>query len=201
MSDDAALRLLLFDRTAGALAATWRAGAMGYAALGRVDAWHGAASWDEGLDWLCHVGGARRIGEIQFWGHGQPGQLLIDRNPLTRAALGGGHRWHPALVRIRDRIEGPDALWWFRTCLTFGGEAGHAFARDWTRFFDCRAAGHTHVIGPFQPGLHALRPGEEPRWSPHEGVDAPVRRGWPQWMWWNAPRTITCLTTRLPSGV
>ncbi len=190
------LRLMLFDTTAGALTQSWRAGAALYRGLGRLDAWHGAATWDEGLAWLTAVAHDRRIAEIQYWGHGQPGCVLMDRKPLDTSALNAAHPLRARLAAIRDRLAGPDALWWFRTCSTFHGEVGHAFAREWTRFFGCRAAGHTRVIGPLQGGLHSLRAGAEPTWTIDEGA---ARSRVPQWLTW-APHTITCLGGRVPEG-
>src|SRR6185369_4655873 len=69
-----------------------------------------------------------------------------------------------------DPNKGEPALWWFRTCETLGADCGQAFARAWADFFKCRVAGHTHVIGFHQSGLHSLRPGEIPTWSADEGI-------------------------------
>ena len=190
------LRLLLFDSTAGALTVSWRAGAVLYRALGRIDASHGAATWDDGLSWLATFAKDRKISEIQYWGHGQPGCLLLDRRPLDLSALDAGHALRPSLEAIRTRLIGPEALWWFRTCSTFHGDRGHAFAQGWTTFFGARAAGHTRVIGPLQGGLHSLRPGEAPAWSIRDGAR---RSRVPQWATTDA-RTITCLGGRVPDG-
>ena len=103
-------------------------------------------------------------------------------------------------MRVRDRLL-PDgeALWWFRTCETFGTETGQRFARAWTRFLGCRAAGHTYVIGAWQSGLHSLQPGETPRWSPEEGVQpGPTPRSLTSRP--GAPNTITFLHGRIPEG-
>lgn len=200
------LRLVLYDRTcvgrAGlpGLTTSWRAGSWLYTRLGRVDAAFGAGSWDAGLRWLAEVRSPQRIEEIQYWGHGQPGRLLLDRQPLELTALQPAHPLHASLAAIRSRLVPGESLWWFRTCLTFGGEPGQRFARAWTRFFDAAAAGHTQVIGPLQGGLHCLRPGEEPGWPREEGVDLPASR-LPQWLRPGAPSTITCLHTRLPPAL
>jgi hypothetical protein len=201
------LRLLIYDRTCGGraglpgLSHAWGAGRHLYRGLGRIDAGFGAASWSEALDWLAGVRATRPIGEIQFWGHGRFGCALIAGEVLDLHALSPGHPLHERLARIRDRmLRGRDGLWWFRTCETFGGTAGHAFARAWTQFFACRAAGHTHVIGVWQSGLHALLPGAEPTWSVDEGLAAsasapaalPSRPG--------APNTIHFLSGRIPPG-
>lgn len=203
------LRLMVYDRTCGGpwglpgLTFSWRVGGVLYRALGRLDDWKGVASWPEALDWLLARSREERIAEIQFWGHGNWGCVLIDRVPLDVKALEPGHPWRERLVALRERlVEGSEALWWFRTCETFGTERGHAFARAWTRFFGCRAAGHTYVIGPWQSGLHCLAPGAEPHWPVEEGVPAEKRSGLRHALWSGprVPHTITCLHGRVPPG-
>jgi hypothetical protein len=203
------LRLMVYDRTCGGrwglpgLTFSWRVGGVLYRALGRLDDWKGAASWPEALDWLLERSREERIAEIQFWGHGNWGCVLIDRVPLDLRALEPGHAWQARLAAVRERlVPGGDALWWFRTCETFGTARGHAFARAWTRFFGCRAAGHTYVIGPWQSGLHSLGPGEEPHWPVEEGVPPVARSGLRRGLWSGprVPNTITCLHGRVPPG-
>ncbi|MET0405724.1 MAG: hypothetical protein ABW123_25110, partial [Cystobacter sp.] len=85
---------------------------------------------------------------------------------------------------------------------TFGTARGHAFARAWTRFFGCRAAGHTYVIGPWQSGLHSLGPGEEPTWSVAEGLppDGGDTARTARMSGRREPNTITCLHGEIPPG-
>jgi hypothetical protein len=169
------LRLMLFDRTCRGgrfrpgLSHAWAAGGRLYHRLGRIDRWYGAASWAEGLDWLIDASRDRSIAEIQFWGHGRWGGLWIEDELLEADALSPGHRHHARLAAIATRLT-PQSLWWFRSCDVFGTELGHQFARAWTRFFGCRAAGHTYTINMLQSGLHVLGPDEEPTWSVTEGV-------------------------------
>jgi hypothetical protein len=202
------LRLLIYDRTCPGrglrpgLSRAWHLGHGLYRALGRLDDACAAATWAEALDWLLERSSAERIAEVQFWGHGQWGQVLIGTERLDAGALVRGHELHARLARLRGRMEpGDGGLWWFRSCETFGGARGQAFARAWTAFFGCRAAGHTHVIGVWQSGLHALRPGEAPTWPADEGlppgdpaprVALPSRPG--------APNTISFLQGRIPAG-
>lgn len=204
-----ALRVMLFDRTcrgwAGlpGLSASWRVGGKLYGALGRLDAWRAVSAWPEALEWLATIGGDSSLAEIQFWGHGKWGRAFVDRVSLDEGALARKHAWNPLLRRIAARLTGPSALWWFRTCETFGDREGHSFARAWSDFFGCRAAGHTYVIGPWQSGLHSLSPGAEPQWDPDEGL---IRDGRGQ----RAPKarpsgpfepnTITCFHGAIPAG-
>lgn len=201
----APLRLMIFDRTCrGArlrpgLSHAWTIGGVLYGALGRLDDWRGVSTWIEGLDWLLARSEDRTISEIQFWGHGEHGCAWIEEDKLDLTALEPGHPVHERLVALKPRLV-PDgrALWWFRTCGTFGTRAGHDFARAWTRFLGCRAAGHTHAINFLQSGLHELAPGAEPHWSEAEGYapDLEEPTGAPSSVF--APRTITCLHGAVP---
>jgi hypothetical protein len=201
------LRLLIFDRTCAGrpglpgLSQAWGAGRHLYRGLRRIDAGCGVASWAEALQWLATIQGPRPIAEIQFWGHGRFGQALVAGEALDATALHPGHPHHGPLTQVRDRmLRGDAGLWWFRTCETFGTARGHGFARAWSDFLGCRTAGHTHVIGVWQSGLHVLRPGATPSWSVDEGIAAagatapalPSRPG--------AVNTISFLHGRIPAG-
>ncbi|MHB8876627.1 MAG: hypothetical protein ACYC8T_23270 [Myxococcaceae bacterium] len=204
MSGPGALRLMVYDKTRSAgrgLTLSWRVGGWLYGALDRFDGWTGAKSWDEALDWLASFRAPARIEEIQFWGHGNWGNVKLGGVPLDVRALEPSHRWHPRLAAIRSRlVPGGAALWWFRTCETFGRAEGQAFAASWVRFFGCRAAGHTYVIGPLQSGLHVLAPGQTPAWPldeglPHGGAVGRARRSMP-----GSPNTVSFLSGKIPRG-
>ncbi len=189
------MRVGVFDRTQGTLTATWRAGTVLYRGLGRLDATFGATSWAEALDWLA--GAKEPIEEIQYWGHGRWGRVLVDRDVLSAESMGGPLRRR--LEAVRERLA-PDALVWLRTCEAFGARAGHDFAQRLADFFGVRVAGHTYVIHAWQSGLHGLRPGAKPDWSASEGLaegtpEDPNRahNSVP-----GAPRTITCFTGVVP---
>ena len=199
------LRLMIYDRTCRGrrflpgLTHSWLVGGYLYRFLGRIDAFAGASSWAEALEWVGDVAPSRPIREIQFWGHGKWGLARIAREPLDRSALSPGHPHRRRLESVRERMQ-PDGLWWFRTCETFGAERGHDFAQAWCEFFGGRAAGHTFIIGPWQSGLHVLRPGDRPHWPVDEGL----REGTPSepkrafWSRPGAPNTITCLHGTIP---
>ena len=110
-------------RDGGHLSLVWAPGARLYRGLGRIDAARGVASWDEALDWL---GRHESISEIQYWGHGKWGSARVDDDVLDGASIETRHR--KPLEAIRERLAA-DALVWFRTCETFGAQAGHDFAQ------------------------------------------------------------------------
>ena len=203
------LRLLIFDRTCTGrpllpgLSHAWIAGAWLYRGLRRFDARLPATSWDEALAWLAAVRPGEPIAEVQFWGHGKWGEARIGADRLDAAALRPGHPRHPALRALRARLlPGGQALWWFRTCETLGAAPGHDLARRWTDFFGARVAGHTYIIGPWQSGLHSLAPGQDPTWSPREGLLAgtPQRPERAAWSAPGQPNTIHCLHGAVPPG-
>lgn len=196
------LRVMLFDRScrgrgpAPGLSHAWAAGGAFYRRLGRIDACFGAGSWAQGLDWLLEASRERPIAQIQFWGHGEWGGVWIDEELLTTAALDPAHYLFDRLTKLKARLVPGEALWWFRSCDVFGTAAGHAFARAWTRFFGCRAAGHTRQIMVLQSGLHVLAPGEEPSWPAEDGVVDGLWHAAESGMF--VPRTVTCLHSTLP---
>lgn len=199
------LRLMVYDATCTGtlvgLTHVWRTGGLLYGGLGRLDAWRGVRSWAEAFEWLASHQPDRPIGEVQYWGHGKWGRALVATEVLDRSALRPGHGLHAPLARVRERTTA-GSQWWFRTCDTFGASVGHDFARAWTEFFGCPAAGHTYVIAAFQSGLHRLRPGDAPHWPAAEGIaegtpDRPVRSTWSGPL---RPHTITCLHGAVPEG-
>lgn len=192
------MRYLVYDKTDGALSFTWARGAQLYRSLRRIDAYVGVASWHEAFAWLAAQPGP--IDELQYWGHGKWGCAMVDDDALDTRALEPAHRKHRELEGLRAQLA-PDALIWFRTCETFGATAGLDFAARFSDWTGARVAGHTHVIGFHQSGLHALAPGITPDWSPEEGllrgtIDAPerARRSAP----WR-PHTITCFANQVPA--
>lgn len=195
------LRLLIYDDTCRGrpfltgLTHSWIVGGWLYRLLGRFDYLRGIRSWAEGLQWLAEAAPHRPISEIQFWGHGKWGLAKVGTESLDTSALRPDHPYHSLMCAIRDRLVDSNALWWFRTCETFGCRPGHRFSVEWTNFFGCRTAGHTYIIGPWQSGLHCLDPGQRPDWSVEEGLargtpDAPRKALWSKP---GEPNTITCL--------
>jgi Domain of unknown function (DUF4347) len=191
------MKLLVFDKTDPRLSIAWRNGARLYRGLRRIDAAHGVASWAEAFEWIASHD--LPIDELQYWGHGKWGAALVAREHVWNASPSAAMQRD--LERFREQLA-PNALIWFRTCETLGARAGIAFAERLADWSGARVAGHTHVIGFHQSGLHALAPGIAADWSESEGLvegtaDAPerARRSAP----WRT-RTITCLAGQVPAA-
>lgn len=204
----APVRLMIYDKTCvgrgglPGLTHSWIAGALLYRALGRIDLYRGVSSWEEGLSFVADAALERPIAEVQFWGHGKWGEAFVQRDVFDERALLRGHSLEPLLRRVRARLTDENALFWFRTCETFGAQKGHSFASALTDFLGCGAAGHTYIIGPWQSGLHRLQPGEVPQWSEVEGIaegtaERPTKALWSRR---RAPNTISCLHGRVPAA-
>lgn len=197
------MRVLVYDRTCvgrvGGMSRVWAAGAALYRRLGRIDAAHGVASWDEALRWLAARPAAIR--ELQYWGHGRWGRAFVGEDALDASVLAPGDPRRAALEAVRERLA-PDPLVWFRTCETFGARRGIDFAERLADFLGARVAGHTFVIHHYQSGLHGLAPGCRADWSADEGLAAGTpddpRRARSSAPW--APRTITSLSGRVPDA-
>lgn len=199
-------RVVIYDATGhgrawfqAGLTASWRLGGALYRRYPRAlqaDHVYGAHSWTDAFAFLATLPADVDIGEVQYWGHGLPGRVMVADDVLDISALTApDHRLRADLEAVRGRLA-DDALVWWRTCSAFAGAAGQAFAVAQTRFFGCRVAGHTFVIGPWQSGLHSLSPGATPDWPATEGLagtqgvpSSPTR-----------PNTITCLHGRVPDG-
>jgi len=202
------LRLMVYDRTCVGrlvgLSTAWRAGSSLYRALGRLDATFGAASWEEALEWLAQHEASLPIREIQYWGHGRWGRVMVDAEALDAAALRSGPlvaRLEAVRERLVAREEGDRTpCLWLRTCEAFGADVGHDFARRLADFFRAPVAGHTHVIGAVQSGLHGLLPGHAPDWPAEEGISdgtaAKPRQAHGSGI--GRPNTITCFDNAVP---
>lgn len=186
-------RLLIYDRTGGALSASWAAGCLLFRALRRFDASHGVATWGEALEVVLDEGDDAPIAEIQFWGHGSPGRTYIAGKSvgLRELALGAEE-----LAAVRRRLA-PGALVWLRTCSAFAGKVGHAYARRLADGLGCTVAAHTHAIGLWHGGLHTLGPDEAVHWPEGEGIGEGGRLLWSSR---TTPKTIPFIRPDIPAG-
>ena len=202
---NAPLRLTIYDKTditsdllgldvPIGLTHSWFAGGRLYRMMRWVDETRGFATWEDALDWLAHTEPDQKIKQIQVWGHGGPGRSYMAGEALSHDSVYQG-RHVLALQLIADRMT-RDGVIWFRQCSVFAGPNGHRFARTGANEMGCRVAGHTHIIGPWQSGLHTIEPNENPRWPTGEGlVDGKPVWGRP----WTA-NTVNMLRSDIPDG-
>lgn len=180
---------------------SWFAGGRLYRRFGAIDTFEGFKVWHKALEWAATVYPEQKIDHIQYWGHGSPGKVWLNKETLTVDSFDGPYK--DLLAEIRDRLT-DDAIIWFRTCATLGADRGRLFARRAADFFGCRIVAHTHNINFFHGGLHSLRPGQDPTWPREEGIDegtpeAPKKMKSSGW-WWSQPNTITCLNNEFPEA-
>ena len=202
------LKLVVYDRTCvtgypwPGLSRYWGAGARLYRGLGRVDGSHAVTSWADALNRLIDCEPGRSIAEVQFWGHGKWGEARIGAEVLNLRTLLHTDPLATRIDRLRARLASDSALFWFRTCETFGALPGQAFARAFSERLGCRAAGHTYIIGYWQSGLHSIEPGGLPAWPSDEGLrhGSPAAPESARASSRRAPNTITCLDGRVPQG-
>jgi len=145
----------------------WTVGGRLYRALRWVDECKGFSNWTEALEWLANVHPEEKITQIQVWGHGAPGRSWMGKTQVNAKSF----QEHGAVLEaIKNRMDSNSVIW-FRNCGVFAGNKGQHFAKEWARNMNCVIAAHTYIIGIFQAGLNTLRPGQEPLWSPLEGIE------------------------------
>jgi hypothetical protein len=182
------------------LSHSWFAGGKLYKLLRWVSECKGFSSWEQALSWIGNYKADRQIEQVEFWGHGSPGKSWNNGEPLHRkSVLGGPHEM--AIRKIAERMT-DNGIIWFRNCSVFAGVPGHEFAKTWSSELDVRIAAHTHLIGPFQSGLHTCGPGEEPKWPTSEGIaegtpEMPLRLR--NSMLWS-PNTVFMLSKGVPKN-
>lgn len=194
----------LNDATQDGLALSWKWGGKLYQMFHRFDLVISALSWEHAIEQILYKTQDCPIGEIQFWGHGWPGAAFVGSDRLDIYDFLEGHRSELAnfLIQLSSQLDA-DSLVWFRTCATFCGAKGQAFAYHLSDLLGCTVAGHTHIIGPWQAGLHTLKPHQDPYWSVGEGIaegtPSRVKKAKTSTPF-TSPNGISCLTSKIPKG-
>lgn len=187
------MKVLLYDNTENKFVGwSWKIGARIYKVLGIFDKVVPVHDWEEAIDSLVKIyinDPDCRYMNVQFWGHGSPGQARINRKALKLEHLDG---------IAPGMFAGTNSLFWFRCCSTFRGEKGHQFAKDVCTKLGCQVSGHTYIIGfPFHSGLHSLKPGQTPEWQLMEGEKA---SGGSKMSMFGEPNTIWTWKNKIPEG-
>lgn len=161
------------------LKTTWVVYAWLMKAVGVIDCFYGANSFEEAVAWLKTKG---KLKTVQYFGHGSAGYVWCGTQWLTPQHL----------IQLKGLVE---EYVWFRTCSSFQGKAGQQFALRVTRYAGCVAAGHTRIIGVVQGGLRVLSVGQLPDWPVEEGE--PKKTWWPNVLKWG-PNSVLCFAMSLP---
>lgn len=204
------VRLMIYDDTTiddgwhgwkeDGLAYSWFAGGRLYRWARWLDKVKGVSSWAEAFEWMMAEGKKEPISMIQYWGHGSWGHVWIGKKGFNLRSIkknnANAQKWQELRQYLTD-----DAVIWFRTCSTFGGPVGKAFASEFAKLVNCKVAAHTHIIGPLQSGLHTLKPEQEPYWPDDEGIKTlPDGSKESVWSGFGAPNTVFCLKGSIPEG-
>ncbi|MBI5866493.1 MAG: hypothetical protein HZB38_18650 [Planctomycetes bacterium] len=124
----------------------------------------------------------RGIRRIEFWTHGGPGWFKIQSRALGREFFASNDkRVQEALRTLRAALL-PDAVLHFRSCSTFFGPRGRAFAQASSEFFNqggkrITVIGHTRPTGLTHPGQKTLAPGDRATWDDWDGAIETRLRG------------------------
>lgn len=183
-----------------ALTSSWMAGGALYRAFRWLDRSKGVSTWEEALEWILSECRDGAVSTIQFWGHGNRGRASVGQQVMNKILL--QDEKIASLVREIGSLMHEDGLWWFRSCLTFGGIEGKEFAKEFSTILNRRVAASTYIVGWWQSGYHSLKPGEDPYWPDTEGMilsednhylgDMKSKR--------KEPNTVWCISKNLPES-
>lgn len=182
------MKVAVYDKNPGegwsnkGLALSWLVGCFLAKLFGAIDEYHGATSWEDAIAWLKSKG---ELDEIQYWGHGSPGQIWLSGKALAVNDLAG--------IKMSE-----DGLVWWRVCSSFQALRGMTFASRVSKLLNCDVAGHTRIIGLVQGGLHVWKKDQMlPSWLLEEGE--PASTWFPSWLKWDK-RSILCFRMSVPKG-
>ncbi len=195
---DEKLDIMIYDSSDWAgknLRFSWVTGGKFYKLFRSVEHHSGFTSWAEALKWILQVEPNKKINSIQFWGHGSPGRVWINGEALSARSVLATSEHRNLLLKLKQRLV-PESTVWFRSCNVFTGQEGHLFAKMISKMLECKIASHTYIVGPWQSGLHTIKPDEEPTWDIDEGIYDNKKMISMPW----SPNTIFCLTGKIPEG-
>lgn len=185
------MRVTIYDKNPGVginqwgLKVSWFLGCWIQKLFGAVDAYYGASSWEDAMNWLSMQ--KATLMSVQYWGHGSPGVIWLAQKAIPLDQF---------ISVLKPKVVPGSVLWW-RVCSAFQGLKGFAFSKKLADGLNCTVAGHTRIIGPVQGGLHTRQPNTEPSW-PVTDAELP-KSWWPESLRWGN-NTIICLTTKIPKG-
>ena len=185
------MRVTVYDKNPGVglaqwfLKTSWFLGCFIQKLLGQVDAYYGATSWLDAIEWLTRQ--PKPLMSIQYWGHGSPGRVWLAQKTVAAAGF----------LPLKSRVAKASVIW-FRTCSTFQGQEGYDFSANLSNLLDCTVAGHTRIVGLLQGGLHTRAPHTDPSWPITDGEFPPSHMASNGLKSGN--NTVTCFATEIPHG-
>lgn len=198
---DDKLDIMIYDSSDWAgkqLRFSWITGGKFYKWFRGVEHHAGFSDWLEAIDWILSVEPNRKINSIQYWGHGSQGKVWMNGSAMSVRSFVEASEINKKLNLLKQRLT-PESVIWFRCCNVFAGNEGKIFSITSSNFFNCKIAAHTYIVGPWQSGLHTLKPFQRPSWPINEGLevqpDGKIKKLWST-PW--APNTVFCLSNKIP---
>lgn len=178
--------LVIYDSTVQwYLAILFAIAARLYKVLGIIDEYYAADSWHS-IPWE-NLSAGEDFNQIHYWGHGVPGGAYLNHVNLWNALADSPN----LAASIKEVLSSYSGILWLRTCSSFQGSVGQAFASALSYHLNRIVVGHTYNIAIFQSGGHVLGKDKVPYWDTKEGADR-------QWSSYKAPNTIFCIQNSIP---
>ena len=155
-------RLLIYDVSErGFVGLTWKVGAFLF--RWKFDKIIAAKDFEECIVELKNL--QEKYDEVQFWGHGSPGFIFINKEPSL------GEFWL-TLAKVLT----PNANVWLRVCSFAAGSVGKTMMSRISKTLNAKLMAYTYVIGTYacQSGLRVVTPKDPPKWSSSEGLNKTV---------------------------
>ena len=185
-------RIVFYDAADKSFASKfWRPGGKLYKAAGMTDEVIGVGSWRSLFQGLGQRP-SESVSQVEVWCHGMPGRAYIDGKTLRLNGKGHLHFTPYCHLAWVYNAMAADGVFWLRSCYSFAGPIGKAFAEQLASETGCTAAGHTHLIGPWQAGFRAVAEGGKADWSAKEGGLGQKSYPW-------SPRCIPAWVNKIPT--
>lgn len=144
-------------------------------------------SWDDCYAQLSQL--EEKYDEVQFWGHGTPGFIYVNKQPST------ADFWLTLAKKLNK-----NAVVWLRVCSFAATSLGKTMMSQISKTLNAKLIAHTYSVGQWgcQSGARAVTPTNSAKWSSDEGVDrgqSPFKL-LPSAPW--IPNTVLVLTMKPP---
>lgn len=179
-------RLMIYDaKESSFVGFTWKAGATVFKPY--FDKILAVTSWEDCENQVKAL--TEKYDEVQFWGHGSPGFIYVDRQPSP------ANFWFVLAAKLNE-----GATVWLRVCSFAASSLGKTMMNQISKTLKARLVAHTYSIGQWgcQSGTRAVTPTTPARWPSTEGVEktAESTKLLSSSPW--APNTVFALTMKPP---